>query len=447
MIQQDLTEGNITSKLWLFALPLMVGNVLQQFYNLVDTWIVGKYIGSDALAAVGTAYSFMTFLISIIIGLCLGSSSFISMAMGQRDENKIRNGIFISFLFTAVIALLLSGICLVGLHPIMNWLQVPEGIQDDMYTYLYYIILGLFGTFLYNYFANLLRGIGNSFVPLIFLGISVGLNVALDFLFVVTFHEGIRGAAIATMIAQYISGIGLMICYHMMYQKYRIRKQDLIWRKDSIVQIVSLSGYTCMQQSVMNLGILMVQGIVNSFGTTVMAAFAVAVKIDTIAYMPVQDFGNAFSFFVAQNYGAQKTNRIREGIHKSAKSVVGFCLCISALVFLLAPYLLGIFISVDQSEIISIGVQYLRVEGVCYTGIGILFLLYGYYRGVNRPKMSLLLTIISLGTRVLLATILSKVEGIGVVGIWVAIPIGWALADSFGIWYMRDMIIRKKERI
>lgn len=446
MIQQDLTEGNITSKLWAFALPFMVGNVLQQFYNLVDTWVVGKYIGSNALAAVGTAYSFMTFLISIIIGLCLGSSSFISMAMGKKDENKIRNGIFISFILIAVIAILLSIICLASLHPIINWLQVPAGIHQDMYTYLYYIILGLFGTFLYNYYTNLLRGIGNSFIPLIFLGISVGLNVVLDVLFVVSFHGGIRGVAIATMIAQYISGIGLMICYHMMYKKYRIRRQDLVWKKDTIAQIVSLSGYTCMQQSVMNLGILMVQGIVNSFGTTVMAAFAVAVKIDTIAYMPVQDFGNAFSIFVAQNYGAQKRERIREGIIKSVISVAGFCLCISTLVFLLAKYLMGIFVSTDQSEIIRIGIQYLRVEGLCYIGIGVLFLLYGYYRGINVPQMSLVLTLISLGTRVLLAAILSKVEGIGVVGVWVAIPIGWALADFFGIWHMRDMFIQKKER-
>lgn len=437
MIQQDLTEGNITSKLWLFALPLMVGNVLQQFYNLADTWIVGKFIGADALAAVGASYSFMTFLMSIIIGLCLGCSAFFSIAMGQKDENKIRNGIFMSFTMIGFLAILLTASVIATLRPIIFLLQVPENIQEDMYTYLFYIVLGLFGTFLYNYFANLLRGIGNSVVPLLFLGGAVVLNVILDVIFVVYLHMGIRGAAVATTIAQYTSGVGLMLCYYITYQKFHLKKQDLVWRKETMTQIASLSGYTCLQQSVMNFGILMVQGIVNSFGTAVMAAFAVAVKIDTIAYMPVQDFGNAFSTFVAQNFGAGKTQRIREGIRKSVISVTIFCLCISAGVFFLAPLFMKIFISAGQQEIIDIGVQYLRVEGTCYIGIGILFMLYGYYRAINMPRMSLVLTIISLGTRVLLAFLLSRIAWIGVVGIWAAIPVGWALADFYGIWCMR----------
>lgn len=242
MIQQDLTEGNITSKLWLFALPLMVGNVLQQFYNLADTWIVGKFIGADALAAVGASYSFMTFLMSIIIGLCLGCSAFFSIAMGQKDENKIRNGIFMSFTMIGFLAILLTASVIATLRPIIFLLQVPENIQEDMYTYLFYIVLGLFGTFLYNYFANLLRGIGNSVVPLLFLGGAVVLNVILDVIFVVYLHMGIRGAAVATTIAQYTSGVGLMLCYYITYQKFHLKKQDLVWRKETMTQIASLSG-------------------------------------------------------------------------------------------------------------------------------------------------------------------------------------------------------------
>ncbi|MDO5520971.1 MAG: MATE family efflux transporter [bacterium] len=435
-MQQDLTTGSITSKLWLFALPLMLGNVLQQFYNLIDTWIVGKYIGSDALAAVGSSYSFMTFLISIIIGLCLGCSAFFSICIGQKNYDKLRNGIFLSFTMIGVISILLSIFSIGTLHPIIRLLQVPETIHNDMYTYLFYIILGLFGTFLYNYFANLLRGIGNSVIPLLFLGLAVLLNVILDLVFVVGFHLGIKGAAIATTISQYCSGIGLAICYYKSYSNLHFKKQDCAWRKETIVQILSLSGYTCLQQSVMNFGILLVQGIVNSFGASVMAAFAVAVKIDTIAYMPVQDFGNAFSTFVAQNYGAKKLHRIQEGIKKSLVSVTAFCFCISLTIFVFSKFFMGIFISSDQKEIIGIGVQYLRVEGSCYIGIGILFMLYGYYRAINRPQMSFILTILSLGTRVLLAYVLSRVSWIGVMGIWVAIPIGWLLADVYGIWYM-----------
>ncbi|MDD3239425.1 MAG: MATE family efflux transporter [Lachnospira sp.] len=442
-LQQDLTTGKITSKLWLFALPLMVGNVMQQFYNLVDTWVVGRYIGADALAAVGSAYAFMTFLISVIIGLCLGCSAFFSIAIGQKNDERIRNGIFLSFVMIGVVSLLLTVVVMGLLPEIIRLLQVPEEVQKDMYIYLFYVMIGLPGTFLYNYFANVLRGIGNSFVPLIFLGIAVLLNVGLDVAFVVGLGLGIKGAAIATTIAQYGSGIGLMIYSFMEYENLRPQKQDCIWKRETIVQIMSLSGYTCLQQSVMNFGILMVQGIVNGFGTTVMAAFAVAVKIDSIAYMPVQDFGNAFSTFVAQNYGAQKRERIQQGIRKASVSVMIFCICISIIVFGFAENFMEIFIATDQTKIIAVGVQYLRIEGACYIGIGLLFMLYGYYRAVNIPQMSLVLTIISLGSRVVLSLILSKISWIGVVGIWISIPIGWALADIVGLLMLRRTVRTK----
>ena len=209
----------------------------------------------------------------------------------------------------------------------------------------------------------------------------------------------------------------------------------------NLKKILSLSGFTCLQQSVMNFGILMVQGIVNSFGAVIMAAFVVAVKIDTIAYMPVQDFGNAFSVFVAQNYGAGDRDRIRIGVKKAFMNVTVFCVVISAVVFLLAEPFMRIFVTEANSRnVIAAGVQYLRIEGVFYIGIGILFLLYGYFRAVNKPVMSVVLTVISLGTRVLLAYTLSSVETIGVIGIWVAIPIGWFLADAAGLLPLRSAL-------
>lgn len=251
---------------------------------------------------------------------------------------------------------------------------------------------------------------------------------------------GIRGAAVATVIAQHISGILILLYFLKNYPQYRVRKEDMTWNRENIRQIFSLSGFTCLQQSVMNFGILVVQGIVNSFGTTVMAAFAVAVKIDTIAYMPAGDFGNAFSFFVAQNFGAGKRERIQEGIRQSTISVVLFCAAISAIVCLAARPLMQIFVTERCEELIRVGVQYLRTEGACYVGIGILFMLYGYYRAVNLPFLSVVLTVISLGTRVLLAYVLSSIPAVGVFGIWIAIPIGWFLADAYGIgYYWRKM--------
>lgn len=431
--ERDLTTGNITTSLWLFALPLMLGNVMQQLYNLVDTWVVGRYIGDTALAAVGSSYTILTFLTSVIIGLCLGSSAFLSMAYGRRDKSAMRNGMFLSFSTTGALSLCLMLVFYLFLDPIIRLLQVPPKTFADMHTYLFYVFFGFFATFLYNYFSNVLRGIGNSSIPLLFLAISVVLNVALDIYFVVCLDWGIRGAALATVFTQFVSGIGITGYFLQKFPQYRLSRSDMCWNKENLRSILSLSGCTCLQQSVMNFGILMVQGIVNSFGTAVMAAFAVAVKIDTIAYMPVQDFGNAFSVFVAQNYGAQKPARIRSGVRCALVSVAVFCVIISGLVWCCAQPLMKLFVDASSVEVVRIGVQYLHIEGACYLGIGILFLLYGYYRAINRPQMSVVLTICSLGTRVVLAYCLSSIAVIGVIGIWVSIPIGWFFADMVGI--------------
>ena len=443
--QHDLTTGNITSGLWAFAVPLMLGNVLQQLYNLADTWVVGKCIGNNALAAVGASYTLMIFLTSVIIGLCLGSSAFIAMAYGKKNTEKIKNGIFLSFAFTALITVLLIVLFCAGLDTITKWLRVPQETVSDMRIYLVYVFMGFFATFIYNYISNLLRGLGNSVVPLFFLALSVVLNIALDILFVAGFQMGIAGAAQATVLAQHISGFGLLIYYWIKYPGLRLHKKDCVWNREYFMEILSLSGFTCLQQSVMNFGILMVQGLVNSFGAVVMAAFAVAVKIDTIAYMPVQDFGNAFSVFVAQNFGAGKKERIRAGMKSAGISVAVFCAVISTAVCVFAKTLMQIFVS-GSDEVVRTGVQYLRIEGMFYIGIGLLFMLYGYYRAVGRPGVSVVLTVISLGTRVLLASTLSAVSWIGIAGIWGSIPIGWFLADFAGILLLKRSRTLKKSQ-
>lgn len=440
----DLTTGNITKKLWAFALPLMLGNLFQQLYNLVDTWVVGKYVSSNALAAVGSAYTLMTFLTSIIIGLCLGSGAFFSISFGQRDYKKIKDGKFVSLLLIGALTALMMAVVFWQCDNIIKLLQIPSEIFKLMKDYLMIIFIGIFATFIYNYYSNFLRAIGNSRLPLAFLVVSVVLNTVLDLYLVAVLKQGVKGAAFATVISQYVSALGLLIFTVIKYRRFNIKKENVTFDKSVIKNILSLSGTTCLQQSVMNLGILAVQGIVNTFKASVMSAFAVAVKIDTIAYMPVQDFGNAFSTFVAQNFGANKGERIKTGIKKSLLSVFAFCVIISSVVFIFAPGLMNIFISSAQSDIIAVGTEYLRIEGSFYFGIGVLFMLYGYYRAINKPMMSVVLTVISLGTRVLLSLILSKIQSIGVVGIWISIPIGWFLADFVGIIYYFHIAKKKK---
>ena len=433
----DLTKGNISRSLLLFALPMMAGNLLQQFYNIADTLIVGRVLGSNALAAVGSAYTLMTFLTSIFLGLAMGSGALFSIYQGRHDTGSLKSAIVHSFVLIALITLVVNAIVYLFMEPILSFLKVPDDVIDGMRDYLYVIFVGLIATSLYNFFSCLLRALGNSTIPLVFLAVSAGLNIALDLLFVAVFPFGIRGAAFATIIAQYVSGIGILLYVLLKCPEFLPAKKDLRFRRDILKEIFNLSSLTCVQQSVMNFGILMVQGLVNSFGSTIMAAFAAAVKIDTFAYLPVQDFGNAFSTFVAQNYGAGNHDRIKKGTKQAFAISIIFSLIISALVFLLAPWLMQIFVSASETDVISAGVVYLRVEGAFYCGIGCLFLLYGYYRAIKKAGMSVVLTILSLGTRVLLAYILSATS-IGVVGIWMAIPIGWGIADAVGLIRMRS---------
>ena len=436
----DLTKGSISRSLLLFALPMMAGNLLQQFYNIADTLIVGRVLGKNALAAVGSSYTLMTFLTSIFLGLSMGSGALFSIYRGKGDERALKSSIAHACGLILAVTLVLNAVVYIFIDPILSFLRVPEEVWGGMREYLLIIFAGLLATSLYNFFSCLLRALGNSTVPLVFLAVSAILNIAWDLLFVAVFHWGIAGAAYATIFAQYVSGIGILL-----YVLFRCRslfpeRKDLCFDGGILKEIAGLSSLTCLQQSVMNFGILMVQGLVNSFGATTMAAFAAAVKIDTFAYLPVQDFGNAFSTFIAQNYGAGKKDRIRAGIRSAVTVSVLFCLFISFVVCIFAKPLLLIFVQPHETEILKVGMSYLRIEGAFYCGIGCLFLLYGLYRAVRRPGMSVVLTVISLGTRVILAYVLSAVPSIGVTGIWAAVPIGWFLADLAGfVYYKRKL--------
>lgn len=434
-MHSDLTTGSITGTMLRFALPMITGNLLQQFYNIADTLIVGRYLGVQALAAVGAAYALMSFLTSILLGLCMGSGAVFSLRYGEKNEGMLKSSMFVSFVLVAAVALVLNTAVFLFIDPIMYLLCVPVEIYGFMREYLWVIFFGISAVFLYNYFACLLRAVGNSFIPLVFLGISALLNVGLDLVFVLVFKWGVAGAGAATVVSQFVSGIGICLYTYLKMPEFRINRSYMKMDRKVLAEISGFSFLTCVQQSVMNFGILMVQGLVNSFGAVVMAAFAAAVKIDSFAYMPVQDFGNAFSTFIAQNYGAGKRDRIKAGIKSAVIVSISFCLFISAIVWIFAKQLMLIFVQPQETEILAVGVGYLRIEGAFYWGIGCLFLLYGLYRAVRRPGMSVVLTVISLGTRVALAYALASVPSIGVTGIWVSVPIGWILADLAGFLY------------
>ena len=434
-MKTDLTHGPVMKTMLRFAVPMILGNLMQQCYNIADTLIVGQFLGAGALAAVGSAFSLMTFLTSILLGLAMGSGTVFSMRFGQKDALGLKEGILASFTLLGAVTVVLNVAVFLGIDWIIRVLQTPADLVGLMREYLIVIFAGLVGIFLYNFFASLLRSIGNSVVPLLFLAVSAVLNIVLDLWFVAGLNRGVAGAAEATVISQYVSGIGIAV-YTWVKCPELIRKDKAVrLRWSRVREITSYSALTCLQQSIMNLGILAVQGLVNSFGTTVMAAFAAAVKIDAFAYLPVQDFGNAFSIFTAQNFGAGKTDRIRKGIRVATLTSMLFGLLISIAVFVLAEPLMTLFIDAGETAVIAEGVRYLRIEGAFYYLIAALFLLYGLYRALGKPGMSVVLTIVSLGIRVALAYALAPIPLFGVVGIWWSVPIGWLLADALGLIY------------
>ena len=418
-----------------FAVPMILGNLLQQCYNIADTLIVGHYLGADALAAVGSAYTLMVFITSVFIGLCMGSGVVFSNLWGQGRREELKNALVNAFGMIALMALGLTLLSYALLDALAALLRVPAEAVLYFTDYLRVIFGGIVFVFLYNFFAAVLRSVGNSAAPLVFLLVSTVLNVALDLYLVLAAGWGVAGAAWATVIAQGVSALGIMGYFF-------LRMPDLCpgrrhFRVDGALlrRVAGISLLTSVQQSIMNFGILMIQSLVNSFGVPTMAAFAAGVKIDSLAYSPAQDFANGFATFVAQNRGAGKQDRVRRGIREGAALSLGFCAAVSALVYVFAEPLLGLFLENGEAEIVRIGVGYLRLEGVFYLLIGLLFLLYAIYRGLEKAGMSVVLTVTSLGLRVALAYAFAP--AFGVTAIWLSIPIGWLIADAVGLLGLR----------
>ena len=436
-VTRNLTVGNETKVMLKLALPMIAGNLFQQLYNVTDTIIVGRFIGPNALAAVGSSFSVMVLLNSIILGFCMGSSTVFSILYGAKEIDKLKNSFFVSSCLIGLLSLVINFLALFYIDDILFLLRIPQEVLGDTKTYLQIIFYGIIFTSAYNYFAAIMRSLGNAMIPLIFLIISAIVNIILDIVFIVPFDMGVGGAAYATIIAQIISAIGLALYCIRKIPIIRLERKHFQIDMNIARMIGNNSLLTSIQQSVMNLGILMIQGLVNSFGVSVMAAFAAVVKIESFAYLPEQELGNAFSTFIAQNHGAKKRGRIRNGIRSALKIITIYSVAVSALIILFAKPLVSVFINANETEILQIGTQYLFIVASFYCLIGYLFMFYGLFRGLGRPGVSIILTVLSLGTRVLLAYTFSSVPSIGLIGIWWAIPIGWALADIVGYFIMK----------
>ncbi|WP_103981928.1 MATE family efflux transporter [Helcococcus massiliensis] len=435
-MEVNLTKGNILKSLILFSIPIIIGNIFQQMYNVVDTLIVGQFLGNVALTAVGSSYALMVLLSSIIIGFTMGASVVFSHYFGANDTNKLKVAIFNAFIFILAIAVVLNILSYIFLDKFLEWINIPVEAIEMTKEYLTIIFIGIIFIFVYNFIASVLRALGNTKIALYFLICSTIINISLDYIFIRYLNMGVAGAAWATVIAQIFSALGISTYFLIKRKDLLPARDQLKFNKYILMNIIDNSSLTAIQQSIMNFGILMIQGLVNSYGLIVAAAFAAAVKIDAFAYMPAQDFGNAFASFIAQNHGANNKERIHKGLKTAMLVSIIFCLTSSVFVYTFAEKLMMIFVKAEEVEVIKVGVHYLRTVSVFYVGIGILFLWYGYYRGLGKSRQSIVLTVISLGLRVLLANILSKYYG--TFGIWISIIIGWFIADLYGYYIYKN---------
>lgn len=370
----------------------------------------------------------------------MGTSVVLSQYFGAEDYDKFRKSISTAFLFMTTLTIIISITTVLFTKPMLILMKTPKEILDSSTHYLQIIFSGLIFTLLFNFSSAVLRSVGDSKTPLYFLIIASIINTILDLLFVINFNMGVIGVAVATVIAQAISSILCLVYAFVKLPFIRITPKEFIFDKKLFSIIKRYSLLTALQQSIMTFGMVCVQGLVNSFGTDIMAAFTAAGKIDSLAYLPVQDFGNAFATYVAQNKGAGDLERIRSGVKSAAKSIIVFCLISSTVIFFSSKYLMRIFVNSNEINVINKGIEYLSVISIFYVLIGFLFMFYGYFRGIGSLNTSILLTIVSLGTRVSMAYLLSSFPRIAEKGIWWSIPLGWALADMLGL------IIYRRER-
>ena len=442
----NMTEGDPKGLILKFFIPMFIGNIFQQFYNVVDSVVIGRFVGSNAFAAVGACFLLMNFVTSIIIGLSMGASLFYSKLYGANDYENMKKAIITGSIFIVGLSIFLSILTLFNMDNLMRVFNMPVETIDYSKEYLNFIFLGLLFTGIYNICAYILRAIGNSRTPLVFLVISCLGNIVLDLLFVLKFDMGVFGVGWATFIAQGVSAV-LCLIYTRKHLKFLdIKRKDIKFDRGLFKTILGYSLLTSLQQSISSFGMLLVQGIVNTFGSAVMAAYAACSKIDEFSNRPMQDLSNAFSIYTAQNLGARKMDRIEKGMGVTLKMIFSIGLVISAVVFIFPAELIKIFIKNPSSMILDTGVGYLKTLSIFYTLLGIVVMFYSFFRGLGEMKVSIVLTIFSQGVRVIFSYVLVKTV-LGFTGIPVAVVLGWTTSTLLGLYFHKKVMKKYRKEL
>lgn len=421
---KDMTEGKITPLLISFTIPLVLGNLFQLLYNAVDSIIVGKFVGEEALAAVGTSNPLVTLVILFISGLCMGAGVLMGMLYGAKDYEKLQRQISSTMIGGLLFSIAVMVISILFAPVFLQIMQIDESIMDIAAAYLRIILMGLVFTFIYNFFASVLRALGDSRTPLYFLVISSVLNVVGDLFFVVVLHWGSNGCALATVISE---GLSCLLCGIYIKKKVPVLclgRNWFIFDKALFYRTVQYGWTSAMQQATVQLGKLGIQAIVNTMGVPAMAAFAAVNRIDDFAYTPQQNIGHAMTSLLAQNKGAGKKERIREGFRCGMKIEFVYGLLVCLVCFFLAEPLMKLF--VEDKEVIGLGVEYLHLIAVMYLLPAATNGIQGFFRGIGDLKVTLWSSFTNMGIRVLAAIPLVFLCRLGMTALPLSYLCGWA---------------------
>ncbi|MEI8224812.1 MAG: MATE family efflux transporter [Bacteroidota bacterium] len=438
---QDLTIGKEGKLIFQFAAPMLLGNVFQQLFSVVDSIVVGKFIGKEALAAVGASFPVIFIMVSMIIGLVMGTTVVISQYFGAKDFVKVKRAIDTMYIYSAIAGIIATVIGLIISEPLLRLLGLPEDIMPQAVQYLRIYLSGIIIFFGFNGTSAVLRGLGDSKTPLYFLIVATVANIILVLLFVAVFKWGVAGAAYATLIA---NGLAFGLAIYWLNKTHRLIKiaiKGLHFDREIFRQSINIGLPTGIQQTLVAMGALALMGIVNKFGTNVIAGFSVASRLDALAMIPAMSFSQALSTFVGQNIGANKPERIRAGLIATLK-MSGIVTIVTTIFVVFGGHIL-MSLFTNDSEVVRIGDQYLTIVSSFYIIFTLMFIFNGVTRGAGDTLIPMFFSLLSLWIiRIPMAWFLSG--KIGATGIWWAIPAGWAIGMVLSYFYYKSGRWKKK---
>ncbi|SFU66157.1 putative efflux protein, MATE family [Clostridium sp. DSM 8431] len=425
----DMTSGNIVRLIILFALPIFLGNILQQIYNIADTIIVGYTLGDNALAAIGATSSIYSLIIGMSNGMNNGYSIIIARYFGEKSEEKIKKSVALMIVLNIVVSILLTVISVIAVLPVLRLLNTPELIIGDSYKYIIIILIGMISTNIYNMESGILRAVGNSRTPLLFLSICLIINIILDFMFVVIFKMGIEGAALATVLSQILSAVLCYINRVKNYPQLRISKENFNFSKEFVKEMFGTGLSMGMVNSIFAIGSVVLQSSINSLGNATITANLGARKVDEMLMLPLVTLSNANATFIGQNFGAKKMNRIKDGIMKTC--LIGFVWTsiIVVVISLFSDTIIQIITGTTEVYIINMASKYLKINIPFFYVLGVLFVFRTSLQGIGNKVAPMVSSTIELVGKCFSTWYLTP--KLGYTGVCVTEPIVWVLCTLF----------------